>query len=1136
MKTFIYSCIILFVLCVHNVFAQKMATSAGVGNPVLPGYFADPTIKKIADTYYMYATTDGNGGGFGPSQVWTSKDFVHWAIQPMNWPNTHWYWAPDMTKGYDGRYYLYYSQPVELFGAVSDTPVGPWTSLAANDKAIVPNYMIPGVITLDGQTFTDDDGKIYMFWGTWGIYPEHGCAVGLLNQDMKTFERMELIPNTVAKDFFEAPIMFKRKGIYYLLYSSGHCEDHSYRVQYVKSKSGPFGPYEYPEENPILVTNDDGSIHGPGHNGIIEENGKHYIVYHRHNNPHSGGGFHRQVAADELLFDENGDIKKVVPTHEGIGFLGQNTRPFKDLAFGKRVSASSAYNADFKPEFAVDHNNGTLWRAANNAGEAWLQIDLGKQETVKTVLLEMEYPTYAYQYAVEVSVDGKQWSMFSDQRKNDKWASPIIALGKAKARYVRLTITNTQVVGLPRGVWNVKVYGEDIGTQTLWSAAQEMPVLKQVEDDDLLILDATDYVAGNSLNTLENKGSIAGKWQASAAIPLKNYQGRLAFYFDGANKLQSDFAVPESMEGNAAYTVSMWVNNPEIARVEPVISWSRPGHDLTLATYGYGTDKASGVVRHGGWADMGYDDLPRANQWQHIVVSFDGYMERLYVNGELAKEQNKMLFVRADEQFSIAGLADDFFSGYLSSLRVANRGLTSEEIKQAFIATSKTTSMLSVETADLPLGKLSSLPIYGRDLQAGTAVEATGELNVCDGRIGLSTKGLVLPQLRSLLALDQYTVVLDVHDGKAWKLYVVRREKGNTICYVDGQSVSNSFLLKNGRLADDIAAWSVPVIHGLQFFSDVKTDQGIADLYHAWQEMIKAEILRKPLVAGKAPYRINGKQLFADIQGTNKALRYLLKYGRQESAWSTSPHALFDYDKRIKYVEAMAKDIFGNVSSTASFSLSSNKPINIPVEEYSFDRKHSQELLFWNGLTLPAAADSMQVDVTAAEGIWRLASKDTKWGGKETMGPFLYKELSDDFTIEVQIAEVAGKSTETRTSSEAGLMVQDAANPSAYMNNTVLTGWNLGNLTRSIGPSVYKEANTGTGMDYQPYLQIQKVGAFFYLRSSKDGMYWVDLPNSPFVRPDLANKKLNIGIYQVANNNQLGYGLFKAIKVWRIVP
>ena len=47
-------------------FARKKHDAPGTGNPVIPGYFADPTIKKFGDTYYMYATTDGSGAGFGP--------------------------------------------------------------------------------------------------------------------------------------------------------------------------------------------------------------------------------------------------------------------------------------------------------------------------------------------------------------------------------------------------------------------------------------------------------------------------------------------------------------------------------------------------------------------------------------------------------------------------------------------------------------------------------------------------------------------------------------------------------------------------------------------------------------------------------------------------------------------------------------------------------------------------------------------------------------------------------------------------------------------------------------------------------------------------------------------------------------
>ena len=68
---------------------QTAWNSPQAGNPIIPGYFADPTVRKFGDTYYIYATTDGNGGGLGPSQVWVSKDFVNWTIMPMNWPTTY---------------------------------------------------------------------------------------------------------------------------------------------------------------------------------------------------------------------------------------------------------------------------------------------------------------------------------------------------------------------------------------------------------------------------------------------------------------------------------------------------------------------------------------------------------------------------------------------------------------------------------------------------------------------------------------------------------------------------------------------------------------------------------------------------------------------------------------------------------------------------------------------------------------------------------------------------------------------------------------------------------------------------------------------------------------------------------------
>ncbi len=426
------------------------------GNPIIPGYFADPTVRKFGDTYYIYATTDGNGAGFGPSQVWSSKDFVNWTLMSMNWPTTHWYWAPDAWE-YNGSYYLLYCQPCTLHLGKGTTPRGPWHNvLGAEDAVFMPDQFVKNCITLDGQHFIDDDGKIYLYFGTWGIYPGFGCGVVQLDEHLSLTDNKRLIVNTEATEFFEAPFVIKQHGIYFLTYSAGSCHDDTYRVKYAISREGPMGPYESPENNCILKTNADGTIHGPGHHSILEENGKFYIIYHRHDNPHSTKGMHRQIAADEIKFNPDGTIDLIEGSHEGIGNLQPLTTE-ENIAFGKPVTASSYYNEDYKPEYAVDDNNGTLWRP-KSCQEEWLQIDLESPKKISRIWIQFELPTNYYQYYVETSLDGKKWEMFSDKRHNTLSGSPLVEYGNAEARYVRLTFTGAEKRGISAALWNIKVF------------------------------------------------------------------------------------------------------------------------------------------------------------------------------------------------------------------------------------------------------------------------------------------------------------------------------------------------------------------------------------------------------------------------------------------------------------------------------------------------------------------------------------------------------------------------------------------------------------------------------------------------------------------------------------------------------
>lgn len=176
LKSSVHLVIVAFAMvgiCLSSTLADDF-DMPGAFNPVVPGYFADPTIKKFGDTYYLYSTTDGNGGGRAPSQVWVSQDFVNWILVPMNWPMAgEAYWAPDVIKRGE-QYYLYFSQPCVVYGAVADTPIGPWRPLNDRRGEVIPNFLVDKVITLDAQTFQDPNGDTFVYWGTWGIYPGHG--------------------------------------------------------------------------------------------------------------------------------------------------------------------------------------------------------------------------------------------------------------------------------------------------------------------------------------------------------------------------------------------------------------------------------------------------------------------------------------------------------------------------------------------------------------------------------------------------------------------------------------------------------------------------------------------------------------------------------------------------------------------------------------------------------------------------------------------------------------------------------------------------------------------------------------------------------------------------------------------------
>ncbi len=261
-------------------------------------------------------------------------------------------------------------------------------------------------------------------------------------------------------DFVEGSYMIKRNGTYYLLYSTGALHDGSYSVHYGMARQ-PFGPFTTPADNVVLKMNEEQTTKGPGHNSVLHFKGQDYIIYHQHNQPHEdAGGVFRQTCADRLDFNPDGTIKRVVPTQTGVGPLQPLVQQETDLACGRYAGATSVRNGCYAAEHALDSNNASKWRAADNTYPQSLTVDLAGTHEISAVETSFEYPTLSYKYAIETSTDGKSWSLFADKSASFGPAvSPRRDAGAAKAAFVRITISGCERPENGAGIYSFRVLG-----------------------------------------------------------------------------------------------------------------------------------------------------------------------------------------------------------------------------------------------------------------------------------------------------------------------------------------------------------------------------------------------------------------------------------------------------------------------------------------------------------------------------------------------------------------------------------------------------------------------------------------------------------------------------------------------------
>ncbi|MBL4676129.1 MAG: family 43 glycosylhydrolase [Mucilaginibacter sp.] len=493
-----------------NVFAQH------TGNPIIPAYLADASVFYDAktDAFYAFGTNDGAGGSnVFPPQVWFSHDGKSWKNKiidlPKSWTDyagTNEVWAPSMiyypvTK----KYYLMYSIHFNVFIAMSGSPLGPWEDAngAAPGKMFFKGY--------DGQFFVDDDQKVYFNFDSnpFKIIKLRFDNTGkiLFDKDDKRFTKTRetefsgsynYVQVDGLKNAFEASFIYKRKGLYYLMWSFKGSEEYNVRYAVSKDIAGPYTELGTSESIPILERDDKNNILGPGHHSVFDYKGHTYIAYHRQHFPFVDSK--RQACIDELYFNADGSIKKVIPTHSGVQLAKNATAKAKNLALGKPTLTSSVRVYDNGPhekryrthdisfkydgKYAVDENYGTHWDAGLNAKEAWIIVDLTADHKIDSIETMFEFSSRAYRYKLEylkakdaknlkAAASQKKWEVFSNRETEGIKMSPVTdkPIHPANARFVRLTIISADIpktadesdpvnAGNALSIFELKVFGK----------------------------------------------------------------------------------------------------------------------------------------------------------------------------------------------------------------------------------------------------------------------------------------------------------------------------------------------------------------------------------------------------------------------------------------------------------------------------------------------------------------------------------------------------------------------------------------------------------------------------------------------------------------------------------------------------
>lgn len=251
--------------------------------------------------------------------AFSSADLVHWtnhgavlSVKDLAWAEDY-AWAPDAAYK-NGKYYLVFpagtgvkdrqnpKNSTKWMGigiAESDSPAGPF-----KDMIGAPLWRKP--YANDPVLFVDDDGRAYLYSRTSGV----NYLVAEMADDMRSIKgELQKMDMGGYEPPMEGPWVFKRGGLYYFT-----MPEHN-RVLTYYTATAPTGPWTY---RGVLMEQENNANN---HHSIVQYRGQWILFYHRWLETPGAACAKKQrhVAAEYLTFNDDGTIRKVERTMEGVG-------------------------------------------------------------------------------------------------------------------------------------------------------------------------------------------------------------------------------------------------------------------------------------------------------------------------------------------------------------------------------------------------------------------------------------------------------------------------------------------------------------------------------------------------------------------------------------------------------------------------------------------------------------------------------------------------------------------------------------------------------------------------------------------------------------------------------------------------